>query len=161
MSHVLWVFCWPGYYYEKMEKESNPFLILTLVAASKWSDIQALVSAEVPEEPTTGGKAQPSSFLLLLCLKKYTSKGSNLKLSSNQQRRLGWVLYLECCPQSPFQSHKGAKQLLANSNSSGMKYSDSWLHLQLPFVIDRLSFLGVNIWFLLDRNTQSALLFGI
>lgn len=28
------------------------------------------------------------------------------------QRRLGWVLYLECCPQSPCQSPEGAKQLL-------------------------------------------------
>lgn len=71
----------PGLHYEKMEKESNPFLILTLAMASKWSDIQSLVSAKVPEGLATGGKAPLSSFLLLLCLKKYTSKGSNLKLS--------------------------------------------------------------------------------
>lgn len=75
------VLCWLGYYYEKMKKESNRFLVLTLTTASKWSDKPVQVSAEAPKGPSTGGKAK-LSFLLPRYFQRRTSKGGNLKLPS-------------------------------------------------------------------------------
>lgn len=57
--------CGLGYYSEKMEKESKPFLILTLLTTSEWSRKQGLVSAEAPEGQTSGDKAKVPSFPLL------------------------------------------------------------------------------------------------
>lgn len=57
MRHVLRVLCCLGYYYEKMGKESNPFLILTLATASKWLDKQILVSSRSQRgQPLEAGK---------------------------------------------------------------------------------------------------------
>lgn len=91
-SWFMAVLCWLGYCYEKTEKESSPFLVLTLTTASKWSDRQALVSADAPKGPSTGGKAKLSSFLLPLCFERCTSKGGNLKLPSKSGKEASGVL---------------------------------------------------------------------
>lgn len=108
-----------------------------------------------PRETDHWKQSKTLFVLILLYLKKYTSKGGNLKLPSKSVKE-AWL-----SPVPRILSTEPISKTVANSNSSGMKYSDSWFHLPLSFVTDRFSFLGVSIWFLLDRNAQRALFLGI
>lgn len=70
-----------------MEKESNSFLILTLMTTSKWSHKQALGSAEVPK-----GK-KPLETRSLYLLFSWVERNVSLKAAmgnflQNPQRRL-------------------------------------------------------------------------
>lgn len=145
--------CWLGCY-EQMEKESNSFLILTLMTTSKWSHKQALGSAEVPKGKTTGDKVPLSP--LLLGSKKCISTGSHGKLPSKPAAEAGWwVLHMECSVQSPLRSPEGAKQLVTATLLAGRKL------VQLStFLCHAWIFLFRHQNPLSVRKTQRALLLG-
>lgn len=156
MRHVLRVLCCLGYYYEKMGKESNPFSILTLATASKWLDKQILVSSRSQRgQPLEAGK---TLFISPCLVPREVYRPQKAAWDASQIGRGGSAeSHAWNAVQSPCQSPEGAKQLL---KTALLAWNIQVAGYTIHFPFQRFSFLGVSISFLLEGNTQRALLPG-